>query len=145
MANESKTRPTEESVESFINAVKSEQKRKDSRELVTMMEEITGEPATMWGPSIVGFGSYHYKYASGHEGEAPILGFSPRKSALSIYVYTGAEEQKKLLPLLGKHKMGKACMYVNKLDDIDRDVLREIAELGAQDVEATWSVSQEES
>ncbi len=145
MSYEAKTRPTDANVASFLNAVASEQKRKDSWELLAMMEDITGEPATMWGPSIVGFGSYHYKYDSGHEGDAPILGFSPRKASLSIYVYTGAEEQKKLLSSLGKHKMGKACMWVNKLDDIDRDVLRQLAEIGAQDTKATWSTSSPES
>lgn len=90
------------------------------------MKEISGENPYLWGPSIIGFGSYHYKYASGHEGDAPLLGFSPRKSKISLYVYTGTERQKALLNKLGKYTMGKACIYINKLQDIDTDILKEI-------------------
>ncbi|MNJ84691.1 hypothetical protein D3C87_21500 [compost metagenome] len=119
-----KTQETEKDVFEFIEEfTTSEQKRKDSHELIAMMTKATGFEPKMWGPSIIGFGTYHYKYASGHEGDMPVLGFSPRKSALSLYVYTGLPEHEFLLKDLGKFKMGKVCMYVNKLSDIDRERL----------------------
>jgi len=90
------------------------------------MQAVSGCEATMWGASIIGFGNYHYKYESGHEGNAPLLGFSPRKSAISLYVFTGLEEHESLLTSLGKFKRGKACLYVNKLSDIDLDQLQKI-------------------
>ncbi|RZL39654.1 MAG: DUF1801 domain-containing protein [Pedobacter sp.] len=124
---ENKTKATEQNVVDFINAVPDAQKREDSHELVKLMEELTGEPATMWGPSIVGFGQYHYKYASGHEGDAPLLGFSPRKAAISLYISMGDEEQLDLINKLGKFKMGKACIYVKRLKDINLSVARAIA------------------
>lgn len=102
----------------------SEQKRKDSYELLELMQKISGFEPKMWGPSIIGFGSYHYKYSSGHQGEAPLIGFSPRKAAISLYVYTGDEEHQYLLDGLGKFKMGKACIYINKLADIDQQKLK---------------------
>jgi len=111
----------------FINKVKSETKRKDSHELVAMMRGITGEPPKMWGPSIVGFGSYRYVYASGHSGEICITGFSPRSGALVVYLGPGIENDK-LMAKLGKHKRGKGCLYINKLDDVDRGVLRKLIE-----------------
>jgi uncharacterized protein DUF1801 len=111
----------------FIEKVKNEVKRKDSHELVAMMREITGEPAKMWGPSIVGFGSYHYVYASGHEGDICLTGFSPRSGTLVVYLGPGLENDK-LMAKLGKHKRGKGCLYVNKLDDVDRGVLRKLIE-----------------
>jgi hypothetical protein len=111
----------------FIDKVKNEGKRKDSHELVTMMREITGEPPKMWGPSIVGFGSYHYRYASGHEGEICLAGFSPRSSALVVYLGP-ALQNKQLVAKLGKHKRGVGCLYVKTLDDIDRGVLRKLIE-----------------
>ena len=120
---EIKTKPTTASVEDFINAVPDEQKRKDSYELIGLMEQVSGFKAKMWGPSIIGFGSYHYKYASGHEGDAPLLGFSPRKAAISLYVSTGESGQDDLLKDLGKFTMGKACIYVKKLSDINQDSL----------------------
>jgi hypothetical protein len=89
------------------------------------MKKVTGKPAKMWGPSIVGFDQYHYKYASGHEGDMPITGFSPRKQSLVLYLGPGLED-KKLMSKLGKHKMGKGCLYINKLDDVDRELLREL-------------------
>jgi len=87
------------------------------------MQDISGHEAKMWGPSIVGFGSYHYKYESGHEGDAPLIGFSPRKAAISLYVFTGLKEHENLLNDLGKYKMGKACIYIKKLSDIDKQKL----------------------
>ena len=125
-----KTQPTTQSITDFINSfVESEQKKKDSFELIKLMQEVSGFEPTMWGPSIIGFGSYHYKYDSGHEGDAPLVGFSPRKSAISLYVYSGYmdfPEQDQMLQELGKFKMGKACIYVNKLSDINQDVLKKM-------------------
>jgi hypothetical protein len=111
----------------FIDKVKNEVKRKDSHELVAMMRDITGAPPKMWGPSIVGFGSHHYRYASGHEGTICLTGFSPRSGALVVYL-GAALENDQLMAKLGKHKRGKGCLYINKLDDVDRGVLRKLVE-----------------
>ena len=111
----------------FIDKVKNEVKRKDSHELVAMMRDITGEPPKMWGPSIVGFGLYQYVYASGHAGEICLTGFSPRSGAIVVYLGPGLENDK-LMAKLGKHKRGKGCLYINKLDDVDRAVLRKLIE-----------------
>jgi hypothetical protein len=121
-----KTMETGASVTEFIDAVENEQQRKDSYQLIEMMKAVTAQEAKMWGPSIVGFGSYHYKYESGHEGDAPLLGFSPRKAAISLYVFSGLEEHKPLLEGLGKFKMGKACIYIDKLQDLHKDKLMEV-------------------
>lgn len=122
-----KTEQTEANVREFIEAfADSEQKKKDSYTLIQLMQEATGNDPKMWGPSIIGFGSYHYKYKTGHEGDAPLLGFSPRKAALSLYVYTGLDEHRYLLDGLGKFKIGKVCIYVKKLEDIDKDKLRRL-------------------
>ncbi len=123
-----KTVYTEESVRAFIQNVESEQKRKDSYDLVKLMERVSGEEARMFGPSIIGFGKYHYVYASGHEGEAPLIGFSPRKAAISLYVFTGWEGHAHLLEGLGKFKSGKACIYIKKLADIHEDALIKLME-----------------
>jgi hypothetical protein len=111
----------------FIAKVKSEAKRKDSHELIAMMQDITGEPPKMWGPSIVGFGTRHYQYASGREGVICLAGFSPRSGALVVYLGPGIDNEK-LMAKLGKHKHGKGCLYINKLDDVDRKVLRQLIE-----------------
>jgi hypothetical protein len=111
----------------FIDKVKNETKRKDAHELAALMQDITGEPPKMWGPSIVGFGTRHYRYASGHEGVICLTGFSPRSNALVIYLGPGIDNDK-LMAKLGKHKHGKGCLYVNKLDDVDRKVLRKLLE-----------------
>lgn len=124
---ETKTKATEADVYKFINSfASSEQKKKDSLELVKVLKEITGEEPKMWGPTIIGFGTYHYKYKSGHEGDAPVLGFSPRKAAFSLYIYSDTEKSKSILPKLGKYKMAKACIYANKLADINIPVLEEL-------------------
>jgi hypothetical protein len=123
---ETKTKPTDVSVETFLEAVKHPVRRADGKALCAMMERVTGEPATMWGPSIVGFGSCHYRYASGHEGDMPRVGFSPRSANLVLYV-GGFPEYEALLAKLGKHKSSKACLYLNKLADVDLAVLEEIA------------------
>jgi hypothetical protein len=111
----------------FIDKVQSETKRKDSHELVAMMQDITGAPPKMWGPTIVGFGTRHYVYESGREGVVCLTGFSPRSGALVVYLGPGIENDK-LMAKLGKHKRGKGCLYVNKLDDVDRGILRKLIE-----------------
>ncbi|MGM0930381.1 MAG: DUF1801 domain-containing protein [Actinomycetota bacterium] len=127
---ENKTAPTDVPVEAFLASVEHPVRRQDGETLVELMRDITGHEPVMWGPSIIGFGSYHYKYASGHEGDAVAVGFSPRKGNLALYGLTYAPESAPLLERLGKHKTGAACLYVNKLADIDLDVLKELIELG---------------
>src|SRR5690554_4794647 len=122
-----KTTYTGKDVTEFVHSfVDQEWKKDDSFRLIELLQEWSGEEPKMWGPSIIGFGTYHYKYASGHEGDAPVLGFSPRKSAISLYVYSDTEKSKSLLQDLGKFKMGKACIYVKRLSDIDLSVLQEL-------------------
>lgn len=122
-----KTTETTVSVTDFITAyVDNEQKKADSFRLVALMQEWSGFEAKMWGATIIGFGSYHYKYASGHEGDAPLIGFSPRKAECSLYVYYTTKENEPLLEDLGKFKMGKACIYVKKLSDINIEALEKI-------------------
>jgi hypothetical protein len=121
-----KTIQTEESVIAFIEKVSNAQKRADSYALISLMQSITGEPAKMWGPSIIGFGRYHYKYASGREGDAGVAGFSPRKQALTIYVVGGIEPHAALLAKLGTFKHGTSCLYVKSLADLDQKVLRQL-------------------
>lgn len=123
---ENKTRPTAENVQKFLDGVENERKRADSFEILRLMQEITGEEPVMWGPSIVGFGKYHYKYESGREGDAPLAGFSPRAQNLTLYIMAGFDGEDALLRTLGKHKTGKSCLYINKLADVDMDVLREM-------------------
>jgi hypothetical protein len=126
---ELKTKQTAADVNEFINSfADTEQKRKDSHDLLNLMKDLTGSEPKMWGPSIIGFGSYHYKSErSRQEGDWPLIGFSPRKAAISLYVYTGAKEHEELLEGLGKYKMGKACIYIKKLSDINQDVLKKLA------------------
>lgn len=121
-----KTAQTDVSVTEFVNQVENEVKRKDSFKLIKLFKAITGCEPKMWGPTIIGFGNYHYKYASGHEGDAPLAGFSPRKDALTLYMATEFENREQLLAQLGKHKSSKACIYVKKLEDIDQTVLEKI-------------------
>jgi hypothetical protein len=122
-----KTQPTEASVDSFLNGVADVQQRADALQLLAIMKEITGQPAKMWGPTMIGFGQYHYVYASGHEGDTFCTGFSPRKGALTVYFMPGLEERfAAQLEKLGKFKTGKGCLYIKKLEDIDLAVLREM-------------------
>jgi len=118
-----KTTQTTDSVAGFISSVEDETKRNDSHHLIKLMQAQTGFEPKMWGPSIIGFGSYHYKYASGHEGDAPLVGFSPRKDAISLYLCNFTEKEE-LLQKFGKHKAAKACIYIKKLADIDIEVLK---------------------
>ena len=124
--NSVKTIPTSTNVKDFLKNIEHSQRRLDGFELLKIMKEITQEKPVMWGTSVVGFGSIHYKYKSGREGDFFKVGFSPRKRSLSVYLMTGFNQLKDLLEKLGKHKLGKACLYINKLDDVDLDVLREI-------------------
>ena len=124
-----KTSYTGINVGDFIEAyVDNEQKKADSFQLVDLMRDWSGFEPKMWGPTIIGFGNYHYKYASGHEGDAPMLGFSPRKAAFSLYVFSSTEKSKKLLASLGKFKMAKACIYVKKLSEINIPTLKKLCE-----------------
>lgn len=122
-----KTTYSRQDVKEFVNAfVDNEEKKADTFQLIKLLQKWSDSAPKMWGPSIIGFGNYHYKYASGHEGDAPVLAFSPRKAALTLYVYSDTERSKKLIRDLGKYKMSKACIYVKKLSDINTDVLKEI-------------------
>ena len=120
---ESKTKPTKVRAAAFINALKDPAKRADAQALLKMMQSAAGEPPKMWGPSIIGFGSYHYKYDSGREGDMPVIGFSPRKPATVLYGVTGTSGAPALLAKLGKHSTGKGCLYIKKLADVDSQVL----------------------
>jgi hypothetical protein len=124
---ENKTKPTRVSVAAFLKKAATGQQLKDSQELVKLFRELTGKPPKMWGPSIVGFDSYHYVYPSGHEGDAPLIGFSPRKGELSLYMAPYLDGAP-LMAKLGKHKAGKGCLYIKKLDDVDRAILKKVAQ-----------------
>jgi len=126
MASAPKTLPTDVDPKSFIGEVEHPQRRADALRLLEIMGEVTGEPACMWGPSIVGFGSYHYVYDSGREGDWPMTGFSPRKAKMVVYIMAGFTRYDDLMQRLGKHKTGSSCLYINKLDDVDESVLREL-------------------
>lgn len=132
-----KTQPTDRSVEAFINTIADDKKRQDAAAILALMQEVTGEAPTMWGDSIVGFGSYHYRYASGREGDWFTVGFSPRKRNLTLYIMAGFEDYEALLEKLGKHKTGKACLYINKLEDIDLATLRELIAQSVAHVKAS--------
>jgi hypothetical protein len=131
---ELKTKQNEGSVTEFLQAVPEERKRQDSFTILKLMQEITGQEPKMWGDSIIGFGTYHYKYASGREGDTPVTGFSPRKQNLTIYIIMGFDGYEALLKKLGKYKTGKACLYINKLDDIDMSVLKELIQASVSQV-----------
>jgi hypothetical protein len=123
---ENKTKTTGASVTAFISSISDEQKRADARKVAAMMRKATGKRAKMWGPSIVGYGTYHYKYASGREGDFLMTGFSPRKQALTIYVIPGFSHFENLMNKLGKYKTGKSCLYIKRLSDIDEKILEQL-------------------
>lgn len=125
---ELKTKKHDGDVDAFLAGIEDDAKREDARELRQIMADVTGDEGAMWGDSIVGFGSYHYRYASGREGDWFEVGFSPRKRNLTLYLMTGFEDSEGLLTRLGKHSTGKACLYVNRLSDVDRDVLRQLVQ-----------------
>lgn len=132
--NENKTRPSGEAVETFIAAVEHPTRRADAERLDEIFREVTGWAPQMWGPSIIGYGAYHYKYDSGREGDAIATGFSPRKANIVVYIMPGYADFEDELGRLGKHKLGKSCLYINKLADIDEDVLKEIIRAGLDDL-----------
>ena len=121
-----KTKVNKASVTAFLNKVEDKQKRADSFEILKIMKQVSKKEPKMWGPAIVGFGSYHYKYESGREGDMPLLAFSPRKQYLTLYVLTGAEHEAPLLKKLGRHTRSKVCLYIKKLSDVDMDVLKDL-------------------
>ncbi|MFT2008381.1 DUF1801 domain-containing protein [Pontibacter sp. 13R65] len=142
---EQKTKPTEVQVAAFLDAVEDEQQRKDSYALQDLMQRATGFAPTMWGASIIGFGSYHYKYKSGHEGDAPLVGFSPRKQNISLYLVPGLEEQDELLQALGKHKAGKGCLYIKKIEDINISILEKLVRNSVEILKARYPEGEQKS
>jgi len=126
---ELKTKQNDDSVETFLNTIVDEQRRADCQVILDLMKQATGEEAKMWGAAIIGFGKYHYKYASGHEGDSSRVGFSPRKKDYTLYLGYACLANEPLMSRLGKHKTGKGCLYIKKLSDIDLAVLRELVQL----------------
>ncbi|MGP7818599.1 DUF1801 domain-containing protein [Niallia sp. 01092] len=135
---ELKTKENDNSVIEFIENVDSPKKREDAYRLLDIFTETSGYPAKLWGPSIIGFGSYHYKYKTGHEGDAPLVGFSPRKAKISLYFATGDTAREELLKDFGKHTTGKACVYINKVADIDVDVLKALIKQSIRFLQETY-------
>ena len=138
---ENKTKPTKASVKAFLDSVEDRQKRADCRKVAAMMRRATGKRAKMWGPSIVGFGTYHYKYESGREGDFMLTGFSPRKQALTVYVMPGFSGYDALMKDLGKYKTGKSCLYIKRLADVDEGVLERLITESVKDMRGkyeTW-------
>jgi hypothetical protein len=129
---EQKTKPTEQSVESFLDNIADESVRDDCASLVKLMKKVTGAKPKMWGTSIIGFGQYHYKYESGHEGDSCLTGFSPRKQNITVYVMPGFAEQTDLQSKLGKHKAGKGCIYIKRLADVDTKILERMIDHSVQ-------------
>ncbi len=134
---ELKTKKNDESVQAFLESVPDERKRRDAFAILELMQEVTGEQPKMWGTSIVGFGEYHYKYASGREGDWFVAGFSPRKQNLTLYIMSGFDSYEGLLAKLGKYTTGKSCLYIKKLDDVDPQVLRELVRQSVEHMQAT--------
>ena len=138
--SQNKTQATEAAVSDFIAAVDHPTRRVDAEALDALFRKVTGWQPQMWGPSIVGYGSYHYVYDSGREGDFLATGFSPRKANMSVYIMPGYADFSAILARLGKHKIGKSCLYINKLADIDLDVLEELIRAGLADLDAKWPV-----
>lgn len=136
---DNKTKPTKKDVTDFLGQVEPEQKRKDCLAILEMMRQATQAEPKMWGDSIIGFGEYHYKYASGREGDWFLTGFSPRKQNISLYIMAGFKRYEELMSKLGKYKTGKSCLYINKLADIDEAVLKELIQLSANYVKENQS------
>lgn len=134
--SQNKTQKTGASVEEFLESVASPRRREDGFAVLAMMREITGLEPEMWGPSIIGFGDYHYKYESGREGDFFLTGFSPRKQSLTLYIMSGLEGHEDLLEELGKHRTGAACLYINKLADVDTDILRKLIRISFESARA---------
>ncbi|WP_170343273.1 DUF1801 domain-containing protein [Ruegeria arenilitoris] len=138
-----KTVPTDQSVQEFLAAILPAARATEAQRLNTLFETVTGFRPVMWGPSIVGYGRYDYRYKSGREGTFLATGFSPRKAAFSIYIMPGYSDFGSILARLGKHKTGKSCLYVNKLSDIDEDVLAELIRAGLDDLSSRWPIKSE--
>lgn len=140
-----KTKKNDSDVRAFLESVENERRKQDSFAILDIMEDITGKTPKMWGGSIIGFGSYHYTYDSGREGDWFVTGFSPRKQNLSLYIMGGFDAYDDLLSRLGKHKIGKSCLYVNKLADVDMDVLKSLIAASVQHMQDTADVSDDDS
>lgn len=138
--SQAKTFPTGADVTAFLNAATPERRRIDGLALDRLFQSVTGFQPQMWGPSIVGYGRYAYRYASGREGSFLATGFSPRKSALSIYILPGYADFSQILTRLGKHKTGKSCLYINRLTDVDTNVLAELIRVGLDDLATRWRI-----
>ncbi len=136
-----KTRPNDASVKDFLAKAGNERRRGEALALLELMKGVTGEEPVMWGDSIVGFGSYHYRYASGREGDWPLAGFSPRKHALTLYIMSGFAKHGELLSRLGRHRTGKSCLYLKRLEDVDLNVLRELVERSVEEVSTRYAGS----
>lgn len=136
---ENKTRPNTQSVTAFLNGLENETRRRDARVVARLMRTVTGKRARMWGPNIVGYDEYHYRYDSGREGDFFMVGFSPRKANLVLYIVPGFREYADLLARLGKHKTGKSCLYVNKLADVDLDVLTTLIRLSVEHMRSKYA------
>ena len=134
---ENKTKPTSASVDDFIATIENPRRRTDALTALKIYKDVTGLPPVMWGPSIIGFGSQHYVYETGREGDMPAAAFSPRKQSLTLYVLSGFPGQEKLLAKLGKHKTSVGCLYINKLSDVDQKVLRKLIENSFQYMKKT--------
>lgn len=139
--SQNKTKPTDVTVETFLNAVEPDRKREEAQTLDQLFRRVTGWNPVMWGPSMVGYGSYHYVYETGREGDMLATGFSPRKAQHSIYILPGYGDYGPILDRLGKHSKGKSCLYIKTLTDIDLDVLSELIETGLRDLDAKWPVN----
>jgi hypothetical protein len=134
---ELKTQPNDKNAIEYLNSIENEKKRQDSRVILSLMQQVTGEEPVMWGDSIIGFGLYRYKYASGRAGEWFLTGFAPRKQNLTLYVMAGFEQYDELLENLGKFKIGKSCLYINKLEDVDQAVLKDLVKQSADYIAQT--------
>ena len=137
---QAKTTETTLSVSDFIKKIPETERQKDALVIVDIMEKQSGFPAKMWGPAIIGFGSYHYVYESGHEGDAPLVGFSPRKSEFALYLSSAFEKREELLKQLGKHKSAKACVYIKKIEDIKVDILKKMVAASLKYYKAKYKI-----
>jgi hypothetical protein len=140
---EMKTKPTSLSVQAFLDSLEDTKKREDCLAILNLMQAVTGEEAVIWGTNIIGFGSYHYKYASGREGNAPLIGFSPRKQNLTLYINSGFERFPNLMEKLGKYKTGASCLYIKQLKDVDQDTLKTLIAESVAHMKATNPPKQE--
>ena len=141
MASQNKTTATKQSVSAFLNKIEDPALRRESKELLKIFKEVTGAKPVLWGSSIIGFGSYHYTYDSGREGDSPATGFSARKIGLTIYLMPGYQDYSDILKNLGPHKLGKSCLYLKSLEDIDRNVLKKLIKAGLRDLKKLYPVN----